>query len=59
MEAASLGPGRLKTQDLFEELKHAQHPTRRDRQLPIDSSGRIISQSANCEIERPDVSIAH
>ena len=26
MEAASLGPRRLSTQELFEELKHAQHP---------------------------------
>ena len=26
MEAASLGPRRLVTQELFEELKHAQHP---------------------------------
>src|SRR3984957_12952323 len=30
MEVASLGPRRLTTQDLFEELKDAQHPTRGD-----------------------------
>jgi hypothetical protein len=31
METANLSPRRLSTQELFEELKHAQHPTRRDR----------------------------
>jgi len=31
MESANLGPRRLARQELFEELKHAQHPTRRDR----------------------------
>ncbi len=30
MEGANLGPRRLSTQELFEELKHSQHPTRRD-----------------------------
>jgi len=30
MEAANLGSRRLTTQELFEALKHAQHPTRRD-----------------------------
>ena len=31
METANLSPRRLSTQELFEELKHSQHPTRRDR----------------------------
>ena len=31
MEAANLGARRLTTQELFEELKHSQHPTWRDR----------------------------
>jgi site-specific recombinase XerD len=35
MEVAALGPRRLSTQELFEELKHAQHPTRRDHRAYI------------------------
>src|SRR6202789_4693437 len=31
MEAASLGPRRLSTQELFDEVKNAQHPIRHDR----------------------------
>src|ERR1700757_4639690 len=31
MEAANLGPRKLSTQELFEEMRHAQHPIRRDR----------------------------
>jgi type IV secretory pathway VirB4 component len=46
MEAASLGPRRLKTQDLFEELKHAQHPTRRDRRPYVPSEEMIEYRSA-------------
>ena len=40
MEAANLGPRRLSTQELFEELKHAQHPIRRDRRVIIWVRGR-------------------
>ena len=39
MEAASLGPRRLSTQELFEELKHAQHPIRRDRRPYVPRRG--------------------
>jgi type IV secretory pathway VirB4 component len=46
MEAASLGPRRLKTQDLFEELKRAQHPTRRDRQAYVPGEEMIEYRSA-------------
>jgi hypothetical protein len=46
MEAASLGARRLKTQDLFEELKHAQHPTRRDRRPFVPGEEMIEYRSA-------------
>jgi type IV secretory pathway VirB4 component len=41
MEAANLGSRRLTTQDLFEELKYAQHPLRRDHR-PYVSGERMI-----------------
>jgi len=46
MEAASLGPRRLVTQELFEELKHAQHPTRRDRRQYVPGEEMIEYRSA-------------
>ena len=46
MEAATLGPRRLKTQDLFEELKHAQHPTRRDCRPYVPGEEMIEYRSA-------------
>jgi PRTRC genetic system protein C len=46
MEATSLGPRRLKIQDLFEELKHAQHPTRRDRRPYVPGEEMIEYRSA-------------
>ena len=46
MEAASLGPRRLNTQDLFEELKHAQHPTRHDRRPYVPGEDMIEYRSA-------------
>jgi type IV secretory pathway VirB4 component len=41
MEVANLGSRRLTTQDLFEELKYAQHPLRRDHR-PYVSGERMI-----------------
>jgi type IV secretory pathway VirB4 component len=46
MEAASLGPRRLSTQELFEELKHAQHPIRRDRRQYVPGEEMIEYRSA-------------
>ncbi|MFZ0744425.1 MAG: hypothetical protein WAM85_08460, partial [Terracidiphilus sp.] len=46
MEAASLGPRRLPTQELFEELKHAQHPMRRDRRPYLPGEEMIGYRSA-------------
>ena len=46
MEAANLGPRRLVTQELFEELKHAQHPTRRDRRQYVPGEEMIEYRSA-------------
>jgi type IV secretory pathway VirB4 component len=46
METANLSPVRLSTQELFEELKHAQHPSRRDRRLYIPGEDLIQYRSA-------------
>ena len=46
MEAAGLGGRRLDTQELFEELKHAQHPLRRDRRPYIPGESMIEYRSA-------------
>ena len=46
MEAANLGPRRLSTQELFEELKHAQHPIRRDRRPYVPGEEMIEYRSA-------------
>ena len=46
MEAANLGSRRLVTQELFEELKHAQHPFRRDRRPYVSGEGMIEYRSA-------------
>ena len=46
MEAASLGSRRLSRQELFEELKHAQHPTRRDRRPYIPAEDWLRYRSA-------------
>jgi hypothetical protein len=40
------GPGDLSTQELFEELKHAQHPTRRDRRQYVPGEEMIEYRSA-------------
>jgi type IV secretory pathway VirB4 component len=46
MEAANLGSRRLTTQELFEELKHSQHPTRRDRRPFVPAEETIEYRSA-------------
>jgi type IV secretory pathway VirB4 component len=46
MEAANLGPRRLTTQELFEELKYAQHPLRRDHRPYVPGAGMIEYRSA-------------
>jgi hypothetical protein len=46
LEVAALGPRRLSTQELFEELKHAQHPTRRDHRAYIPGEEMLRYRSA-------------
>jgi type IV secretory pathway VirB4 component len=46
VEAADLGPRRLSTQELFKALKHAQHPTRRDRRSYVPGEEMIEYRSA-------------
>ena len=46
MEGANLGPRRLSTQDLFEELKHSQHPTRRDHRPFVPGEDMLEYRSA-------------
>jgi type IV secretory pathway VirB4 component len=46
MEAANLGSRRLTTQELFEELKYAQHPLRRDHRSYVPGEGMIEYRSA-------------
>jgi type IV secretory pathway VirB4 component len=46
MEAANLGSRRLTTQELFEELKRSQHPTRRDRRPFVPAEETIEYRSA-------------
>jgi len=46
MEGANLGPRRLSTQDLFEELKHSQHPTRRDHRSFVPGEEMLEYRSA-------------
>ncbi len=46
MEAASLGPRRLTRQELFEELKNAQHPTRRDNRPYVPAEDWLRYRSA-------------
>ena len=46
MEAANLGPRRLSTQELFQEIRHAQHPTRHDRRVYIPGEEMLEYRSA-------------
>ena len=46
MEATNLGPRRLSTQELFEELKHSQHPSRRDRRPYVPGEEMFEYRSA-------------
>lgn len=50
MEAASLGPRRLKTQGLFEGLKHAQHPTRCAHRVYVPGEEMIRYRSAREQV---------
>lgn len=57
MEAASLGGRRLSRQELFDELKDAQHPTRRDRRPYIHGEDwiryrSVREQAAEASIRR-------
>jgi len=46
LETAELGSRRLTTQELFEELKHAQHPRRRDRRQYVPGEEMLEYRSA-------------
>lgn len=46
MEGANLGPRRLTKQELFDELKYAQHPLRRDKRPLIPSEDWLRYRSA-------------
>ena len=46
MEAANLGSRRLESQELFEALKHAQHPARRDHRSYVPPEEMVEYQSA-------------
>lgn len=46
MEVASLGPRRLLTQDLFEELSNSQHPTRRANRRYVPGEEMLVYRSA-------------
>jgi hypothetical protein len=55
MEVASLGPRRLATQDLFEELKHAQHPTRRDHRSYVPGEEMLVYRSAREQVTQSSI----
>jgi len=46
MLATNLGPKRLSTQELFEEIKHSQHPSRRDRRAYVPGEELFEYRSA-------------
>jgi len=46
LETAEIGPRRLTTQELFEELQAAQHPRRRDRRPYIPGEEMLVYRSA-------------
>ncbi|MGF7181511.1 hypothetical protein [Tunturiibacter psychrotolerans] len=55
MEATNLGPRRLSTQELYEELKHAQHPTRRDRRPYVPSEEMLVYRSAREQVTQSSI----
>src|SRR5260370_9548002 len=57
MEVASLGPRRLTTQDLFEELKHSQHPTRRDRRPYVPGEEMLVYRSARDQATQSSIAV--
>ena len=57
MEGANLGPRRLSTQELFEELKHSQHPIRRDHRPYV--SGEEMLEYCSAREQATQASILH
>jgi type IV secretory pathway VirB4 component len=55
MGAANLGPRRLTTQELFDELKQAQHPTRRDRKRYVPGEEMIAYRSAREQVAEASI----
>jgi type IV secretory pathway VirB4 component len=55
MEAANLGSRRLTTQELFEALKHAQHPTRRDHRSYVPPEEMVEYQSARYQAAEANI----
>jgi type IV secretory pathway VirB4 component len=55
MEVATLGPRRLSTQELFEELKHAQHPTRRDHRPYVPGEEMLEYRSAREQVTQASI----
>jgi hypothetical protein len=55
MEAANLGSRRLTTQELFEALKHAQHPTRRDHRSNVQPEEMVEYQSARYQAAEANI----
>ena len=55
MEAANLGSRRLTTQELFEALKHAQHPTRRDHRSYVQPEEMVEYQSARYQAAEANI----
>jgi type IV secretory pathway VirB4 component len=55
MEVAALGPRRLSTQELFEELKHAQHPTRRDHRPYVPGEEMLEYRSAREQVTQSSI----
>jgi len=55
LEAASLGSRRLSTQELFEELKHSQHPTRRDRRPYTPGEEMFEYRSAREQVSQTSI----
>jgi hypothetical protein len=53
MEATNLGPRRLSTQELFEELKYSQHPSRRDRRPYVPGEEMFEYRSAREQATQP------
>jgi len=55
MEVAALGPRRLSTQELFEELKHSQHPTRRDYRRYVPGEEMLAYRSTREQVSQSSI----